>query len=246
MRKSLLIALLFLSALFFNSCAYYSREIAYANFSDLADGSFDTDGYNISGSGWDSNPGQKNALRLLNKDSFLSLNFYINDVPENAFLLVEHASSSSQNCNNGGYSPVTIKINNISVVTNFSPPSHRYTTKKWNVTDILKTGENEISWTGGNLCSSYLLRNWSIFDNGGYYYSTNYDNYYYPRFYYLHRQQQWVNIPHRHYEFMQKRNRENNQYHYYNFMQKRYDFNNRQKHFEHKQKRNDRSNHKKR
>jgi hypothetical protein len=230
MKKFLLTTFLFVPLLFTNSCATYTREIAYANFSDLPKGPTKTDGYNIQGEGWDTN---KNALRLTNKGSFLSMQFYVDEVPKKAVLAVEHASVTAPNCTNNGYSPVTIKINDAVVVSNFSPATHNYSTKSFNVTTFLKTGENAISWTASDLCSSYVLKNWSIFDDSQDYYvaSSYYDswprNYYYrPGFsIYSHRRV----IPYYQPKF------------YFNYQyQGRYESNNQHRHFENKQKRSDR------
>jgi hypothetical protein len=177
MKKFITAAFLFSMALFSASCASYTREIAYADFSASTADAIDTDGYNISGEGWKTE--NKNGLRLLNKGSVFSLQFYVNEKPDTGILAVEHASALSSSCGNNGYSPVTIKLNDTIVVSNFSPSTHSYSRQKWNVTDFLKTGENVISWTAtSNLCSSYLLKSWAILDDGPDYYADSYSGYY--------------------------------------------------------------------
>lgn len=265
MKKFLIAIFLCLPILFFNSCATLAGRIAYANFYDLPGGSVDTDGYNINGSGWDINPEDRNGLRLLNKGAFFSLQFYVNDTPENAFLSVEHASSPSSSCSNSGFSPITIKINDVIVVSNFSPPTHFYTTKRWNVTNFLRTGENVISWTASDLCSAYLLRHWTIFDSGQYYYVADYNSWYrnydYQPGFYIFRQnryvpnyyqrpyeyrQNWLNNHQRHNEYNQNRYMQNNQQRHNEYKQNRNMQNNQQRRNEHKQKQNGRQNHGKR
>jgi hypothetical protein len=76
-------------------------------------------------------------------------------------LKVRHLTSSAPSCPGGGYSPVTILLNGISVVTNFDAAlahggSHGYETDSWMIT--AQEGDNTLEWRAGELCTHYWLQ----------------------------------------------------------------------------------------
>jgi len=138
------------------------KVLAYADFSDLPEGEVKSNCYDIEAFGCDNNPYYKHSIRFLYKGAKLICKFTLDEMPSQAFLVVEHLSSYSKGCPNEGYSPVTIILNDKIVVSNFSPASHKYTTDRWNVTELLKEGENEIVWEAADLCTHYWLKQWKI------------------------------------------------------------------------------------
>ena len=76
-------------------------------------------------------------------------------------LQVTHLSSASSGAPGGGYSPVTIRVNGSTVVSNYDPAenhggSHGMVTDTWAIN--ANAGSNTIQWTAGNLYTHYWIQ----------------------------------------------------------------------------------------
>lgn len=76
-------------------------------------------------------------------------------------LKVRHLTSSATNCPGNGYSPVTILVNGVPIVTNFDVGlahggSHGYETDSWTITAY--EGDNTLEWIAGDQCTHYWLQ----------------------------------------------------------------------------------------
>ena len=141
-----------------------SRRIAIsANFENFPDGDPLLDGISIDAARYvDKNPYYKKSLRFLQDGAYLVASFSITKLPRSAKLNVVHLSSSEASCRNGGWAPITISLNDRTVVADHSPSSHGYMTESWDVTEFLKEGRNYIKFYFDNSCTHYWLQKFEI------------------------------------------------------------------------------------
>lgn len=134
-----------------------------ASFESFPSGDPDLDGLSIDeANGVDKNPAYKNSMRFLGDGASLVCSFYVREIPQSARLRVTHLSSYSKNCQNDGWSPVTISVNGNTVVRSHSPSSHGYMEEYWQVEDYLQKGDNTIRFACDNICTHYWLQKFSI------------------------------------------------------------------------------------
>lgn len=76
-------------------------------------------------------------------------------------LTVTHLSSASDGCPGGGYSPITIRVNDKAVVSDYDPAANHKATHGW-VTDTwminASTGTNSIRFISGKQCTHYWVK----------------------------------------------------------------------------------------
>jgi len=145
-----------------NQSSINSNSSPVADFSAFPDGTVNSNCTQIKGLGWDNNPHYKSSIRLLAEGAKLEFTFFIENFQTTAIFSIEHLSSLSGQCPDGGYSPVTISINENIVAKSYSPKSHSMTTEYWDVSKILKNGNNKLIIEANELCSHYWLRKWFI------------------------------------------------------------------------------------
>lgn len=80
-------------------------------------------------------------------------------------LIVTHLSSSAASCRGGGYSPVTIKVNDKNIVSNYDvaanhDASHGWITDSWTINAV--AGVNSIQWIAQKLCTHYWIQSIQI------------------------------------------------------------------------------------
>lgn len=117
---------------------------------------------NICARGVDKNPRYKHSACFNDRGSCLQAAFEFKRIPEAAWLSVVHLSSASARARNGGWSPVTILINDRVVVKDHSPASHGYMTESWRVEPFLQKGRNTITFKTGELETHYWLQGFAI------------------------------------------------------------------------------------
>jgi len=76
-------------------------------------------------------------------------------------LVIRHLSSAYAGCQGGGYSPVTISLNGIPIVSDYDPAenhggSHGFVTDVWPIS--VNAGTNTLEWTANNLCTNYWIQ----------------------------------------------------------------------------------------
>lgn len=85
----------------------------------------------------------------------------------NMVLSITHLTSASSRCPGNGYSPVTIKVNDVNVVSGYDPAENHDGTHGY-VTDELEipvqSGTNLIEITSGDLCTNYWIQSLEIRD----------------------------------------------------------------------------------
>jgi len=134
-----------------------------ADFSSFPDGEPVLHGVdNICARKVDKNQRYKESARFLDKGSCLQACFEVGSIPETARLEVVHLSSASAKARNGGWSPVTVLINDQVVVKDHSPASHGYMTESWRVEPYLQKGRNTITFRQGELETHYWLQSFRI------------------------------------------------------------------------------------
>jgi len=109
---------LFLITIFLIAASGAQSRIVYCDFSQMPDGNVFTNCTDLEAKGCDKNPYYKNSLRFLTEGSVLVASFNVSETKNKMELLFEHLSSSSQAAKNGGYLPMTVKINGNAVFTN--------------------------------------------------------------------------------------------------------------------------------
>lgn len=89
------------------------------------------------------------------------------DVPQaGAYdLSAYHLTAASAECQGGGYSPISIYLNNATVVENHDPAeqhgeTHGYVTDTWRISAL--AGDNMLEWVGGELCTTYWLQRFEV------------------------------------------------------------------------------------
>lgn len=103
---------------------------------------------------------------------YIEVVFDLDQVPSVCELVLQHLSSASGACPNGGYSPVEIQVNDAnSIEHSYDPASHNCNTHafvldRWDIKSKLKLGENKIRITAKNLCTLYWLRHLHIQADG--------------------------------------------------------------------------------
>jgi len=139
-------------------------KTAYADFSSFPTGNPETKRMTLKAcNGCDKNPHYKQSLRLLGAESVLSLEATLS---KSKYVVLEltHLSSASGSCPNGGYSPVTIRINGVNLVQRFSPKEHSYTVDTFDITNLVKNGRNTITFTADrDMCTHYWLKNLAVY-----------------------------------------------------------------------------------
>jgi len=76
-------------------------------------------------------------------------------------LRVTHQTSASESCPGGGYAPVTISVNGLTVVSNYDPAenhggTHGSVTDSWTIN--ANAGSNTFEWIANNLCTNYWIQ----------------------------------------------------------------------------------------
>jgi len=76
-------------------------------------------------------------------------------------LVVRHLSSAYSGCQGGGYSPVTISLNGVPIVSDYDPAEnhggyHGLVTDIWPIS--VNASTNTLEWTANNLCTNYWIQ----------------------------------------------------------------------------------------
>jgi hypothetical protein len=76
-------------------------------------------------------------------------------------LRVTHQTSASAGCPGGGYAPVTISVNGLTVVSNYDPAenhggTHGSVIDSWTIN--ANAGSNTFEWIANNLCTNYWIQ----------------------------------------------------------------------------------------
>lgn len=82
-------------------------------------------------------------------------------------LSVTHITPSHEPCPNGGYAPVTIRLNGNDVVVNYDPAenhggSHAPVDDQWDIGPFVQQGANVISWFAEGACTRYRIQRLEI------------------------------------------------------------------------------------
>ncbi|MFB6290782.1 MAG: hypothetical protein ABEJ25_03520 [Candidatus Bipolaricaulia bacterium] len=163
-----IVGLLFCSLLVLSLTIHATGKEIYLDFSNYPDGPANTRGIRSwSSSGTDKNPYYGKSLRLLYEGSSLTAEFNLKSKPDTATLTIIHLSSKSSSCRGNGYSPVTISINGLPVVSNYDVAenhggSHGYERDIWKIEDKLTQGTNKIRWKAEDICTHYWIRRFAI------------------------------------------------------------------------------------